>query len=62
MHPADRGLAATALEQAATGSVPLDVEVRLVHPDGTVRWHLTIARCSTPDQRQNCHQDFCTSA
>lgn len=36
--PADRELAATGLQRAATGEAPLDVEVRVLHPDGTIRY------------------------
>lgn len=38
VHPQDRELAATSLQRAASGTAPLDVEVRVVHPDGTVRY------------------------
>ncbi|RAK66845.1 PAS domain S-box protein [Hymenobacter edaphi] len=37
VHPLDRELAAGALQRAATGDGVLDVEVRVQHPDGTVR-------------------------
>ncbi|GAB2969641.1 hypothetical protein GCM10027048_45660 [Hymenobacter coalescens] len=37
VHPADVALATDALQQAAAGHRPLDVEVRVVHPDGEVR-------------------------
>jgi PAS domain S-box-containing protein len=38
VHPDDVALAADALHQAAAGAGPLDVQVRVQHPDGTVRY------------------------
>ncbi|RTQ49295.1 PAS domain S-box protein [Hymenobacter gummosus] len=38
VYPPDRELAATALQGAAAGDAPLDVEVRVQHPDGTLRY------------------------
>ncbi|TLM90547.1 sensor histidine kinase [Hymenobacter jeollabukensis] len=38
VHPADAELAASSLQRAASGEAPLDVEVRVVWPDGTVRY------------------------
>ncbi|OON68006.1 PAS domain S-box protein [Hymenobacter sp. CRA2] len=37
VYPPDVELASTALWHAATGNVPLDVEVRVQHPGGTIR-------------------------
>ena len=38
VHPADRELATAALQSAAAGAGPLDVEVRVQHPDGAIRY------------------------
>src|SRR5690242_2719328 len=36
-HPADRELVATAVDRALGGQAPLDLEHRVVHPNGEVR-------------------------
>lgn len=38
IHPDDRRRVVDAFAATAAGSKPLDVEFRIVHPDGTVRW------------------------
>jgi PAS domain S-box-containing protein len=38
VHPADQEQAATALQRAAAGEGPLNVEVRILHPDGALRY------------------------
>lgn len=50
--PADRELAATALRRAAAGEAPLDVEVRVQHPDGAIRYVCANGQLMRDDQGQ----------
>jgi PAS domain S-box-containing protein len=44
VHPDDRELVRGALEKARASSDPLEIEFRIVHPDGRVRWIHTRGR------------------
>jgi PAS domain S-box-containing protein len=44
LHPDDRAVAATHWEQVSNDRTPLDVELRVLRPDGQLRWLHTRAR------------------
>ena len=46
VHPADLARVQGAFDAAATGQAPLDVEFRIVRPDGTVRSVTGVGRCT----------------
>jgi PAS domain S-box-containing protein len=49
LHPGDRDRTMNAIEESIRKDVPYDIEHRVVHPDGTVRWISSIGRTFRDD-------------
>jgi PAS domain S-box-containing protein len=49
LHPGDRDRTMKAIEESIRKDVPYDIEYRVVHPDGTVRWISAIGRTFRDD-------------
>jgi PAS domain S-box-containing protein len=49
LHPEDRDRTMKAIEESIRDGVPYDIEYRVLHPDGTVRWISAIGRTFRDD-------------
>jgi PAS domain S-box-containing protein len=49
LHPKDRDRTMKAIEESIRDGVPYDIEYRVLHPDGTVRWISAIGRTFRDD-------------
>jgi PAS domain S-box-containing protein len=49
LHPKDRDRTMKAIEESIRDGIPYDIEYRVLHPDGTVRWISAIGRTFRDD-------------